>query len=110
MADSMQSGSSSGTGPVSMPKQAYLTNMWIEWCDGDGNVYTRWIDVTKISGLIWASGPSGPAPNPPKHPKIPGSKDQKVAGVSCGPQPPSGGECCYWDGIQWVCPDDFAAP
>ena len=95
-----------GGGGGSNAPQPYLTNMWIEWCDGKGNVYTRWIDVTKISSLAWRSGAVPPG-NHPATPKIPGSKKHKVANVTCSDPPPSGGECCYWDGTQWVCPNDF---
>jgi serine protease len=83
----------------------YLTRLMIEWCDGKGNVFTRWVDITKITAISWNGAPGGGTH--PSSPKVPGSKPNKVPNVTCPDQPPGAGECCYWDGIQWVCPDDF---
>jgi hypothetical protein len=89
------------TQPSSQP--AYLLEVSIIWCDKKGRVRQKSVDIQKATGLWWGNPKGTKKPNVAK---VPGSKPKKLG--KCDAPPPGGDTCCWFDGTQWRCPDDFA--
>jgi len=96
---------------------AQIKSVVITWCSKDGKVKTMSVDTKKAHGILWKYDPEIPAgciTHRTKKSAFPRKKGDKVTVVGeCAPpklrKHNSPGDCvCYWDGSQWICPEEPA--
>lgn len=89
-----------------MARAPYLVAVEITWCDMNGELYQKNIDLAEVGGLWWDSKWDPKEPSKGAKRKIPGHKHAKSIGKCAAPNPHADSSC-WWDGSEWICPDDF---
>jgi hypothetical protein len=96
-----------------MPPRGKLLSVVLTFSDKGNRIKQRIIpaDVAGFGGLVWKNKANamGSGPSNKSHKLLPTRFESvDVRGHHPGTVSQNGeGECCYWDGNEWVCPDDL---
>jgi hypothetical protein len=92
---------------------ARIESVVITWCSRTGKRKQMEVDLNKACGFLWNYDPDHPIRDlgNPGSVRIPRRKLAVIG--SCTPPKPIKANspaacCCWWDGTQWVCPDEPA--